>query len=80
MTITPGRMLGTYEVRSPLGAGGMEIYKAKDIRLDRSLALGARAEGEGELEAQPRARQPRRSHRARLVLNFPEELKGLVSR
>ena len=40
MTIAPGRKLGPYEVLSPLGAGGMgEVYKAKDTRLDRSVAL-----------------------------------------
>jgi len=40
MTIAFGQKLGPYEVLSPLGAGGMgEVYKAKDTRLDRSVAL-----------------------------------------
>jgi serine/threonine protein kinase len=40
VTIAPGQKLGPYEVLSPLGAGGMgEVYKAKDTRLDRSVAL-----------------------------------------
>src|SRR5512141_1917298 len=40
MTLSPGSRLGPYEVLSPLGAGGMgEVYKAKDTRLDRTVAV-----------------------------------------
>ena len=40
MTIPSGSMLGPYEVLSPLGAGGMgEVYKAKDTRLERTVAI-----------------------------------------
>src|SRR6266702_708209 len=40
MTLAPGSRLGPYEVLSPLGAGGMgEVYKAKDTRLDRTVAV-----------------------------------------
>ena len=40
MTLSAGSRLGPYEVLSPLGAGGMgEVYKAKDTRLDRTVAV-----------------------------------------
>ena len=38
--MTPGTRLGPYEVIAPLGAGGMgEVYKAKDTKLDREVAM-----------------------------------------
>jgi serine/threonine-protein kinase len=40
MAILPGRRLGPYEVLSAIGAGGMgEVYKARDTRLDRIVAI-----------------------------------------
>ena len=40
MTLTSGTKLGPYEIVSPLGAGGMgEVYRAKDTRLDRTVAI-----------------------------------------
>jgi serine/threonine protein kinase/sugar lactone lactonase YvrE len=40
MTIATGTRFGRYEVRSPLGAGGMgEVYLAQDTRLRRPVAL-----------------------------------------
>jgi len=40
MAILPGRRLGPYEILSAIGAGGMgEVYKARDTRLDRTVAI-----------------------------------------
>ena len=39
MPLSSGTRLGPYEIVSALGAGGMgEVYRAKEARLDRSLA------------------------------------------
>jgi eukaryotic-like serine/threonine-protein kinase len=40
MALSPGTRLGPYEILSPCGAGGMgEVYRAKDTRLDRTVAV-----------------------------------------
>jgi len=40
MILAAGSKLGPYEIVAPLGAGGMgEVYRAKDTRLDRSVAI-----------------------------------------
>jgi tRNA A-37 threonylcarbamoyl transferase component Bud32/WD40 repeat protein len=68
--LQPGTRLGPYEILSPVGAGGMgEVYKARDTRLDRSVAikvLASRLAGDGD----PRARFEREA-KAISALNHP---------
>lgn len=40
MLLHPGTRLGSYEIVGTLGAGGMgEVYRAKDLRLGREIAV-----------------------------------------
>src|ERR1700758_2268339 len=55
MSLAAGTKLGPYEVVGPLGAGGMgEVYKARDTRLERTVAIKVLPQ---QLSASPESRQ-----------------------
>ena len=55
MSLFPGARLGPYEIVAPLGAGGMgEVYRAKDVRLERTVAIKVLP---AALSASPQSRQ-----------------------
>ncbi len=55
MTLASGTRLGPYEIVEPLGAGGMgELFRARDTRLDRTVAVKILTQG---LADTPKVRQ-----------------------
>src|ERR1700689_200052 len=70
MTVSAGAKLGPYEIQSLLGAGGMgEVYRARDTRLDRVVAVKVLA---SHLSASPELKQRmEREARAISSLNHP---------
>ena len=68
--LNPGDKLGPYEIFNPLGAGGMgEVYRARDTRLDRTVAikvLASRLPSSAELK-----QRMEREARAISALNHP---------
>src|SRR5450631_1182789 len=57
MPLSAGEKLGPYEILAPIGAGGMgDVYKARDTRLDRIVAIKtSRTEFSERFEREARA-------------------------
>jgi Tol biopolymer transport system component len=73
MTLASGVKLGPYEILSPLGAGGMgEVYKARDARLNRFVAIKVLPESVAR-DADALARFEREAH-AVAALSHPNIL------
>jgi eukaryotic-like serine/threonine-protein kinase len=70
MALTSGTKLGPYQIESLLGAGGMgEVYRARDTRLDRTVAIKILTQGVADT---PEVRQRfEREARAVSSLNHP---------
>src|SRR6202171_4414808 len=67
MSLDPGTKLGPYEIMSLLGAGGMgEVYRAKDTRLGRDVAIKTLPK---EMSADP-ARKQRFEREAKTISNL----------
>ncbi|HKF44323.1 MAG TPA: protein kinase [Thermoanaerobaculia bacterium] len=73
MTLASGSRLGAYEIRGPLGAGGMgEVYRARDTRLGREIAIKVLP---AEVSADPDRRQRfEQEARSATALNHPNIL------
>jgi serine/threonine protein kinase/Tol biopolymer transport system component len=70
MSLSSGTRLGTYEIVSPLGAGGMgEVYRAKDTRLGRDVAI--KVLPEDFLESEERKQRFEKEARLLAALNHP---------
>jgi serine/threonine protein kinase len=68
MTLIPGSKLGSYEVLSLVGAGGMgEVYRARDTRLDALIPRQGMRLGEVLRIAIPIADAVARAHAAGIV-------------
>ena len=70
MSLPPGSKLGDYEIRRPLGAGGMgEVYLAQDAKLGRSVAIKVLS---GQVASDPtRIRRFEQEARAASALSHP---------
>ena len=74
MSLAPGTRLGPYELQALVGSGGMgQVSRARDTRLDRTIAIKVLASLPGEHDLSPGAP----SRNARLRERFDREARGV---
>jgi serine/threonine protein kinase len=81
MPLTRGIGLGPYEIVAPVGAGGLgEVYRARDTRLDRTVAIKVvHASFAGDAERLRRFDQEARAgHRTKVRELLPAYRAGVV--
>ena len=62
MSLVPGTRLGAYEVLALIGAGGMgEVYRARDTKLGRDVAIKVVSDGFGQIPNAWRASSAKRT-------------------
>lgn len=72
MPLAAGTKLGHYEILAPIGAGGMvEVYRARDTKLDRDVAVKVLS---GDLADVAARRRFQREAQMALSLNHPHIL------
>ena len=70
MLLSSGDKIGQYEILAPIGAGGMgEVYRAKDLRLGREVAVKVLPAGMAHND--DRLARFQREARAVAALNHP---------
>ena len=86
MALSAGHRLGPYKILSTLGAGGMgEVYRARDSRLDRTVAIKAvcsdlrATEGAGQTSALRAAHLAAVIESTWIVLVFPSNVPVTVT-
>ena len=77
MTLEPGAKLGPYEITSRIGVGGMgEVWKARDPRLNRDVAIKTSLVGFGGRFQKPEYERPRPHHHRAELAGRAEEIEG----
>ena len=82
MQIQAGTRLGTYEIVSLLGEGGMgQVYRAKDISLTRDVAIKVLpTDFAGDEERVARFQREAKARQIHVVLNWCDEIDRLTTK